>query len=235
MLKQIFTVVLLLSSLLIAQDEYKPWIKGERERHSKQIQMSKVLYAGDSKIDISYYGLDLAVTANPNYLSGSVIIGIKVDTSSINSCFLDLQNALTINSLLLNGSPAVFTHIDNIITVTLDRSYVYGEEFFIKIFYQGVPGSSGFGSFEFSSHSGTPAIWTLSEPYGAPDWFPCKDTPADKADSSDVWITVADYFTAVSNGTLESVTNNGNGTKTFYWKNHYTIAVSYTHSPSPRD
>ena len=57
----------------------------------------------------------------------------------------------------------------------------------------------------------------------APDWFPCKDTPADKADSSDVWVTVADNFTAVSNGTLESVTNNGNGTKTFYWKNHYTI------------
>lgn len=223
MIKQIFAIALLLTSLLIAQEEYKPWIKGEREHFAKTRELSKVMYSGDSKIDVTYYGLDLTVTANPNYLSGSVIIGIKVDTSSINSCFLDLQNALTINSLLLNGSPAVFTHIDNIITVTLDRSYVYGEEFFIKIFYQGVPGSSGFGSFEFSSHNGTPAIWTLSEPYGAPDWFPCKDTPADKADSSDVWITVADYFTAVSNGTLESVTNNGNGTKTFYWKNHYTI------------
>ncbi len=35
MIKQIFTVALLLTSLLIAQDEYKPWIKGERERYSK--------------------------------------------------------------------------------------------------------------------------------------------------------------------------------------------------------
>lgn len=224
MSKQIFTILFVFSAFLSAQTYYESFIKSEQERYSRVINMSEVKYPGDSKIDVTYYGLDLTVTANPNYLSGSVIIGIQVDTTSINSCFLDLQNALTINSLLLNGSPAVFTHINNIITVTLDRTYVYGEEFFIKIFYQGIPGSSGFGSFEFSSHNGVPAIWTLSEPYGAPDWFPCKDTPADKADSSDVWITVSDQFTAVSNGTLESEIDNGNGTKTFYWKNRYTIA-----------
>ena len=225
MIKQIFTVLLFFSSFLSAQTSYESFIKSERERYSRVIKMSEVQYPGDSKIDVTYYGLDLTVTANPNYLSGSVIIGVKVDTSSINSCFLDLQNALTISGLLLNGSPVAFTHVNNIISVTLDRTYVHGETFSIKVFYEGIPGSSGFGSFEFGYHGSpsTPIIWTLSEPYGAPDWFPCKDTPADKADSSDVWITVADNFTAVSNGTLESVTNNGNGTKTFYWKNHYTI------------
>ena len=222
--KQIFAILFFFSAFLSAQTYYESFIKSEQERYSRVIKISEVQYPGDSKIDVTYYGLDLTVTANPNYLSGSVIIGIQVDTSSINSCFLDLQNALTINSVLLNGTPAVFTHINNIITVTLDRTYVSGEEFFIKVFYQGIPGSSGLGSFEFSAHSGVSAIWTLSEPYGAPDWFPCKDTPADKADSSDVWITVSDQFTAVSNGTLESEVNNGNGTKTFYWKNHYTIA-----------
>ena len=223
MIKQIFIVMLLLTSLLIAQEEYKPWIKSERERHAKTIQLSKIQYPGDSKIDVTYYGLDLTVTANPNYISGSATIGIKVDTSSINSCFLDLRDALTVSNLLLNGSPAAYTHADHKINITLDRTYVDGEDFTIKVFYEGLPGSSGFGSFEFGSHAGIPSIWTLSEPYGAPDWFPCKDAPADKADSSDVWITVADNFTGVSNGTLESVTNNGNGTKTFYWKNHYTI------------
>ena len=225
MFKQISIVVLLLTSLLIAQEEYKPWIKGEREKHSKLIQLQKVQYPGDSKIDVTYYGLDLTVTANPNYISGSTTIGVKVDTSSINSCYLDLQNVLTINSLLLNGSPAVYTHTDHKINLTLDRTYIDGEVFTIKIYYEGVPGSSGFGSFEFGYHGSpsTPIIWSLSEPYGAPDWFPCKDAPADKADSSDVWVTVADNLTAVSNGTLESVIDNGNGTKTFYWKNHYTI------------
>ena len=223
MIKKLFTVVLIATGLISAQVEYKPWIKGERDRYAKSVEFSKIQYPGDSKIDITYYGLDLTVTANPNYISGSTVIGVRVDTTSINTCFLDLQNALTINSLLLNGSPAIYTHTNNKINITLDRTYVDGEDFSVKVFYEGVPGSSGFGSFEFGTHNGTPIIWSLSEPYGAPDWFPCKDTPADKADSSDVWVTVADNFTAVSNGTLESVINNGNGTKTFYWKNHYTI------------
>lgn len=224
MIKQILTAIIFLTSILYAQDDSRPWIKGERERQARKIQLSKVQYPGDTKIDITYYGLDLTVTANPNYLTGVGTIGVKADTTSINSCFLDLQNALSVNSVLLNGLPAVYSHINNKLNVTLDRTYILGEDFTLKVYYQGVPGTSGFGSFMFGTHAGTPIIWTLSEPYGAPDWFPCKDTPADKADSSDVWITVADNFIAVSNGTLESVTNNGNGTKTYYWKNSYTIA-----------
>ncbi|MCW8996337.1 MAG: M1 family aminopeptidase, partial [Psychromonas sp.] len=58
-----------------------------------------------------------------------------------------------------------------------------------------------------------------------PYWWPQKDTPADKADSSDVWITVADNLIPVSNGTLESIVNNGNGTHTYYWKERYAIAA----------
>ena len=110
MIKQIFIVVLLFTSLLIAQEEYKPWIKGERERHSKSIQLSKVLYPGDSKIDVTYYGLDLKITTSPNYLTGIVTIGVKSDTTSLNTCFLDLRNILTVDSVLLNvptlNSPA---------------------------------------------------------------------------------------------------------------------------------
>ena len=92
------------------------------------------------------------------------------------------------------------------------------------VYYHGIPGSSGFGSFTFSANSGTPLIYSLSEPYGASDWFPCKDTPADKADSSDQWITCSSDLYAVSNGKLIGIIDNGNGTKTFKWKNSYPIA-----------
>ena len=224
MIKQIFAVALLLTSLLMAQDEYKPWIKGERERYSNMNQLSKVQYPGDSKIDVTYYGLDLRITTNPNYLYGIVTIGINSDTSSLNSCFLDLRNILTVDSVLLNGSTATFTHSSNKINIPLDHTYTQGEPFTLKIYYRGVPGGTNFGGFTFGSHNGFPIISTLSESYSGPYWWPQKDTPADKADSSDVWITVADNLIPVSNGTLEGITNNGNGTHTYYWKNHYTIA-----------
>ncbi len=224
MLKQFFTVLLLLSSLLNAQDEYKPWIKGERERHSKLIQLSKVQYPGDSKIDVTYYGLDLWVTYNPNYISGNVTIGVKSDTSFLNECFLDLRSFLIVDSVLLNGNTAQYTHSDNKINITLDHTYTQGESFTLKVYYRGVPSGTGFGGFFFGTHAGTPVVGSLSESYSGPYWWPQKDTPADKADSSDVWITVADNLVPVSNGTLESITPNGNGTHTYHWKNHYTIA-----------
>ena len=224
MIKQIFFVVLITTSLLFAQQDYKPWIKGERERHSKLMQLQKVQYPGDSKIDVTYYGLDLTITYNPNYLIGIVTVGAKADTSELNTCFLDLRNILTVDSIQLNGNTAVYTHANNKINITLDHTYIQDEPFTLKVYYRGVPGGTNFGGFYFGTHSGTPIIGTLSESYSGPYWWPQKDTPADKADSSDVWMTVADNLIGVSNGTLESVVDNGDGTKTYHWKNHYTIA-----------
>ncbi len=215
----------LLSAFLFAQENQRDKIiKSEQERYLRNIDLSKIQYPGDSKIDVTYYGLDLAVTDQPRYLSGSVVVNANVDTSSLSNVFLDLQNALTVDSVWINGTSTTFTHLNHKLNIDLDRTYTIGESFSLKVFYQGEPGSSGFGSFEFGYHGGTPIIWTLSEPYGAPDWFPVKDSPADKADSSDVWITVADNLVAVANGTLISTTNNGNGTKTYYWESRYPIA-----------
>jgi|SRR5690554_2051686 len=225
MILRILTLLIFFAaSFIYSQEEYKPWVKAEQNRYSKSFQLSKINYPGDASIDITYYGLKLKITYSPQYISGSVIINAKVDSSSINNCWLDLQDVLSVDSVLLNGIAAAFTHSNDKIEINLDREYSQNESFSLEVFYQGVPGSSGFGSFEFSTHNGNPLIWTLSEPYGAPDWFPCKDTPADKADSSDIWITVDEELIPVGNGTLEEIINNGDGTHTYHWKNHSPIS-----------
>ena len=222
-------LLILVSVSLFAQEFNfdKEYIFNELKGYQKLSKLSKVQYPGDQSIDVKYYKLDLNITNNPNYLSGAVSIIFTPATSNINSAFFDLQNNLQIDSILLNQSvnPA-FTHSSNKINISLDRSYSSSEQISIIIYYRGVPGSSGFGSFEFSTHNnGTqPAIWTLSEPYGASDWFPCKDTPADKADSSDVYCTVNSNLKVVSNGLLIEVVDNGNNTTTYKWKNSYPIA-----------
>jgi aminopeptidase N len=223
-LPKIFMPLLLISSFCLAQYGPKPWVKSERERHSNLIQLQKVQYPGDFEIDITYYGLDLTISTNPNYLTGIVTIGVMADTTEINTCFLDLRDFLTVDSILINGASTTFTHSNDIININLDHTYLQGEPFTLKIYYQGVPSGTTFGGFYFSTHSGTPIISSLSESYSGPYWWPQKDTPADKADSSDVRVTVADNLTPVSNGTLESITPNGNGTHTYHWKNHHPIA-----------
>ena len=224
MIKNLLTLLVFVTTVAVAQDEGKSIAKMERERYSHLMKMNEVQYPGDSKIDVTYYGLDLNITTNPNFLTGNVIIGVRTDTTSINTCFLDLRNFLIVDSILINGIATTFTHSNNVININLDHTYIQDELFTLIVYYHGVPSGSGFGGFYFQTHAGTPIISTLSESYSGPYWWPQKDTPADKADSSDVWVTVADNLIAVSNGTLENVIDNGNGTKTYYWKNHYTIA-----------
>jgi len=123
-MKNLLTILLITAGIISAQDNDKPWIKAERERFARSKELSKVMYPGDSKIDITYYGLDLNITTNPNYLTAKVIIDVKTDTSLINSCFLDLRNFLTVDSILINGTATTFTHSNNLINITLDHTYL---------------------------------------------------------------------------------------------------------------
>ena len=98
----------------------------------------------------------------------------------------------------------------------------------LTISYSGNPISSGFGSFEQGTHNGDPVIWTLSEPYGAKGWWPCKQDLNDKIDMIDVYITTPQYnasneeYIAVSNGLEQSQVVNGNN-KTTHFKHQYPI------------
>jgi len=95
----------------------------------------------------------------------------------------------------------------------------------VSIFYRGVPPNSGFGSFETTTHADTPVLWTLSEPYGSRDWWPCKNGLDDKADSVDILITAPSQYRAAANGLLQGETLVAGGTKkTTYWKHRYPIA-----------
>ncbi len=177
-------------------------------------------YQSDTTIDINYYKLSLKIQFSPSYLIGSASITGFFKNGYGNNFFLDLSDGMYVDSV---KSPfgCVFIHTGNKISVTLNSG---SSAFSVVIYYRGLPPVNGFGSFVFGSHSSQPVAWSLSEPYGASDWFPCKNTPSDKADSSDVWITCPQNLTAVSNGVLETVVANPDSTKTFKWKSRYPIA-----------
>ena len=146
---KLIITLLILSSITIAQNDYDLFLKAEKEKYVKILEASEINYPGDSKIDVTYYGLDLAITYLPNYLIGVVTINVRVDTTSINSLFIDLStapNGLTVDSLLLNGSSTIFTHIDNKLNVSLNRTYNLNETLSIIVYYQGLPSSTGMGS-----------------------------------------------------------------------------------------
>ncbi len=214
-----------LNSFAVAQNSIIQIAKAEKNAFKNFEKIEQIQYPGDRKIDVIYYKLNLKLEYPPTkYLVGAVTIGAKSNYPSLTSFFLDLQDALNVDSVKMGNKKLSFTHSNAKLQITLDSAYGLGKRFFVTVYYEGIPGSSGFGSFEFSTHKGQPVIWSLSEPYGASDWFQNKDTPSDKADSSKVWVTCDSNLIAVSNGLLQKVINNHNGTFTYKWKNSYPIA-----------
>ncbi|MEX0602884.1 MAG: M1 family metallopeptidase, partial [Bacteroidota bacterium] len=184
--------------------------------------------AASETIDVLYYGLDLRVSESTPRIRGSVTCTFRSLVSELASvdCDFDPAGTLTVDSVLIHGSPVNFERLPGILRITLPTSLQTGDTLSVSTYYRGDPVATGFGSFVVSSQpDGTPWIWTLSEPYGARSWWPCKDHPSDKADSLDVWITCADTLTAASQGVLTEVHDNGDGTRTFRWRHRAPIAT----------
>ena len=229
-MKKLLVLLLLLISTLcgFAQEDVNECATGKILSLTKRNQNARLQapQAVDNNIDITYYKLNLSVNYTPKNIKGEVTINAKSKIVTLDQVTIDLQNTLTTDSIKIGNRKLTFVHQSNQILIKLDKIYAENQLLSFVIYYHGIPGSSGFDSFVFGTHNNAKdmAIWSLSEPYGSPDWFPCKNSVDDKADSSDVWITADKYFTSVSNGILEKTIENQDGTRTYQWKNRYPIA-----------
>lgn len=177
-------------------------------------------------MDVTFYTLDLDLTGPRGTLRGSVTTEASVVGAPRTAVAVDLSSAITVDSVRMNVTSLAFAHAANVLTVTLPRSYVAGERITWTVFYRGMPSATGFGSYTDSLRTnGTRWVYTLSEPYGAREWWPCVDHPTDKADSVDIRMTVPAGYLAVTNGVLRASTTNGDGSVTVHWAHRYPIAT----------
>ena len=197
----------------------------ELQRRTGAATSVAAITAGQEGFDVTYYNLDLQLSTPSRTLTGSVTIVARSLAAPLSSITLDLAQTMTVYSVKVGSVNVNFMRGAGTLIFPLDRSYQSGEIITATVNYGGAPGGTGFGSFAFDSANGTPWVWTLSEPYGARDWWPCKDHPGDKADSVDIRVTCDATLTVGSQGTLIDVIDNGNGTKTHVWRHRYPIAT----------
>ncbi|MDP2338840.1 MAG: M1 family aminopeptidase [Bacteroidota bacterium] len=174
--------------------------------------------------DLIYQRLNFTVDPAVNYISGSVyslVIFLKDNVSIIR---FDLVNSMVVDSVKCNNERTTFQHLSDKISVTLLMSMPKNSIGKIEVFYHGLPPQNGMGSFTVSKHNNVPVLWTLSEPYGAKDWWPCKESLADKIDSLDVFITCPSQYKAASNGKLISE-QISLGSRTAHWQHRFPIAT----------
>ena len=100
--------------------------------------------------------------------------------------------------------------------------------FTAQIFYHGLPPGGSGGFFNGITHSttsgGTDVVFTISDPFVAKNWWPCKQSVLDKIDSVDMFVTVPAHVVDGSNGVLVHVdTTTTPGYWQYHWKTNYKI------------
>ncbi|WP_284783182.1 M1 family metallopeptidase [Corynebacterium rhinophilum] len=170
--------------------------------------------------EVTHYTLDLNYRVEPNLLQGEAILSVRA-VEELTSLTLDLGGAMVARRVTAKHAPRVakFRQSSGKLRLRFADEIPGGIEFELHIRYGGSPrpirttwGEIGWEETESGS-------LVASQPNGAPSWFPCDDTPSEKA-TYDIIITADSPFTVISNGELVSRKAGGSTTRWHYRTRH---------------
>lgn len=226
-MKLLFYILLLAKFLSFSLPAQEPGIHLQHSgcacnKQLTHLRLEKGLQSSGNEMDQKYHRFEWFINPDTLHISGSVT-SHHVMLINSNQLTFDLSNALTVDSIIYHGSETTYEHVDHVLTVSLPQMVAAQTLDSVSIFYHGSPVSGeGFGSFAKGSHDGIPIIWTLSQPYGCSDWWPCKNGLTDKIDSIDVLVTSPLPFRTASNGLLVNEWVH-EGLRTCHWRHRYPI------------
>ena len=222
-------ILVLFSMHGFAQETAVPkldYLKAISDSESKNAAQ-KIAFKSNAKTanyDVTYHRLFWEVDPAKAEIKGEVTTYLTA-LSDIDEIVFDLADNMKVSEVKQRGQDLSFSQNSNdelVIELTSTQKLNVLDS--LTIIYQGNPVSSGFGSFEISTHGAAkvPVLWTLSEPYGAKGWWPCKQDLIDKIDSIDIYIKHPEKYKAASNGLLISEVTNTGQTLT-HWRHQYPI------------
>ncbi len=184
--------------------------------------------------DVLNNNLDIEIVPGPNTIAGSNTMTIRSTVNNLTEFTFMLRSNFTITQVLFNGVTSLAAPVSvgtYARRITLPRPVALNEVFTLRIAYNGTAVSRGFGSIEFTTLGGQPAVFTLSEPYYAATWWPAKDaevsTAGDLIDKAtfDIAITAPTAMTVASNGLLQGIDALSGERRKHRWRTDYQMAT----------
>ena len=196
-----------------------PLANGQDDPYNFALPGDRPHYPPDRPADVSHVALNLTVDLQAERVSG-------VATTTFRALFDDVRSVqlgaseLEIERVALVDGPALrATQDGRKLVISLDRPYQYGETFAIEIAYSTHP-RIGLHFVQPGPEDPTRPVqaWTQGQPETNHYWFPCHDSPNDRATTA-LSVTVPSQYFALSNGRLDHVDEDqGSGTKTYHWR-----------------
>ena len=180
--------------------------------------------------DIKHLKFNLKMSDTSVAVQGDVTTTAQVVAGTMGSYVFELDSSLTIDSAKLNGTLMSVTRTTSLtVSIALTTPLTSGTMFTAEVWYHGLPPGGSGGFFNGITHAvtsgGTNVVYTISDPYVALNWWPCKQSVLDKIDSVDMFVTVPTGVVDGSNGVLLSVDSTTSATSwTYHWQTHYPIA-----------
>lgn len=173
--------------------------------------------------DLQYYHLSVKVEPENKFISGSNLIKYNVLAAN-QTLQIDLQPPLSIEKVVQDGQSLSFEKDGkNAYIIRLQKAQQVGANEELTLFYSGHPKvairAPWDGGFSWKKDkNGNDFVATSCQGLGASVWWPCKDHMYDEPDSGmKISVTVPAHLMDVSNGQLESITDNSDNTKTYNW------------------
>lgn len=208
-------------------------LKGARAgielRNSLSLRASAMNRGADT-YDIHHYHFNLSLTNTSTAIAGDVMFRSTVTSPVMDTFWFELRSFINIDSVQINGIrylPSALSRLNDVVRVPLLSNLDAGMQVTCRVFYQGTPPSGGFFSGVSSAASptwGVNVTWTLSEPFSAPDWFPCKQDLWDKIDSVFFDGTSVSPNKVASTGLLVGVDTLANNRCKYKWRSRIPMA-----------
>ena len=175
--------------------------------------------------DVKSYFLDIKASNTSVAISGKTEILATSVPDSFNEFVFELHPDIIIDSILCFNKIHNYTRSGYGVYVKFDTTLKSNTDFTVKIYYNRLGNLNVEGVYHYkNSDDNLESTATISQPFYARNWFPCKQDLKDKADSVQIFITVPKNLKAGSNGKLIAVTLVDTSMLRYEWKSNYPIA-----------
>jgi aminopeptidase N len=194
-----------------------------------------------TQFDVLDYMLQLTVDPLAETVQGANYVTFTALSDDCDRLVLDFVDGMNVGGAgLIDGAyrPLVFTHADDLVRIQLEPAPAAGETLTVAVLFGGTPEPDGLYGFQFTTRAdGVKVAASISEPWSARTWWPCKDDPADKATFT-LSLAVPDGMTGVSIGeqlanaptsplgaTFDAATASSSPASFWYWRENRPVST----------